>query len=270
MNASAGYHRVIPCLDVKNGRVVKGVRFVQLRDAGDPLEIARRYDEQGADELTFLDITATTEGRELILPVIQAVAAAISIPLTVGGGVRSLDDVGRLLDAGAARVSIGSAAIARPELMHEAAQKYGSARLVAAVDASQRKAADLTARGPGWDVLSHGGGKNTGRDVVVWAQTLAAQGAGEILLTSLDKDGTRSGFDLELTRTVSQAIDIPVTASGGAGTAEQMADGVSLGGADAVLAASIFHFGEVRIAEVKQCLQRRGLPVKMSRLSQGF
>lgn len=255
--------RVIPCLDVTHGRVVKGVKFVELRDAGDPVEIAQRYDEQGADELTLLDITATTEGSDLMVPVIRAVAARLSIPLTVGGGVHTLDDIARILDAGASKVGFNSAAVANPQFVAEAAARYGSERLVLAVDAGARQGAELEARGPGWDVYSHGGQRNTGLDAVEWVRQVAALGAGEILLTSVDRDGTQDGFDLALTRAVSDAVALPVIASGGAGTLEHLADGIEKGGADAVLAASVFHFGTLRIAEVKQYLASRGIPVRL-------
>lgn len=254
--------RIIPCLDVTGGRVVKGVNFVQLRDAGDPVEIAARYDEQGADELTFLDITATTEGRGLILPVIQAVARQIRIPLTVGGGVRTVEDAGRLLDAGASKVGINSAAIAHPERVGQLADQYGSQAVVVAIDASARSGDALQARGPGWDVLTHGGQKNTGLDAVDWAREMAAAGAGELLLTSLDRDGTRDGFDLDLTRAVCEAVDIPVTASGGVGSLEHFLQGVQAG-AQAVLAASVFHYGQLSVPQVKQYLAEHGVSVRL-------
>ena len=262
--------RIIPCLDVTGGRVVKGVNFTQLRDAGDPVEIAARYNEQGADELTFLDITATSDGRGLLLPIIEAVASQVFIPLTVGGGVRSVDDVRRLLNAGADKTSFNSAAIANPQVIEDASAKYGAQCIVVAIDAKRRSALDeqrLAANGlpvgPGWDVYSHGGRKNTGLDAVLWAREMAARGAGEILLTSMDRDGTRSGFDLALTRAVSDAIDVPVIASGGVGTLEHLADGIQLGGADAVLAASIFHYGEFTVLQAKQTMAARGIPVRI-------
>jgi imidazole glycerol-phosphate synthase subunit HisF len=250
--------RIIPCLDVTGGRVVKGVNFVALRDAGDPVEIAARYNEQGADELTFLDITATSDGRGLLLPIIEAVASQVFIPLTVGGGVRSLDDVRRLLNAGADKVSFNSAAVARPELIAEASSKYGAQCIVVAIDAKQR----ANATSPAWDVYTHGGRNNTGLDVIEWAKRMAALGAGEILLTSMDRDGTRNGFDLALTRAVSDAVSVPVIASGGVGTLAHLSDGVRLGRADAVLAASIFHDGQFTIAQAKQQLARDGIAVR--------
>ena len=255
--------RIIPCLDVTGGRVVKGVTFVELRDAGDPVEIAARYNDQGADELTFLDITATSDGRDLILHIIEAVASQVFIPLTVGGGVRVVEDVRRLLNAGADKVSFNSAAIANPQVIEDASAKYGAQCIVVAIDAKRRNAEDAVTRGPGWDVYSHGGRKNTGLDAVAWATEMARRGAGEILLTSMDRDGTKSGFDLALTRAVSDAISVPVIASGGVGTLEHLADGVQQGGADAVLAASIFHYGEFTVAEAKACMAARGIPVRV-------
>ena len=255
--------RIIPCLDVTGGRVVKGVNFVELRDAGDPVEIAARYNAQGADELTFLDITATSDGRDLILHIIEAVASQVFIPLTVGGGVRTVDDVRRLLNAGADKTSFNSAAIANPEVINAVSAKYGAQCIVVAIDAKRRSAEDIAARGEGWDVYSHGGRKNTGLDVLQWARRMADYGAGEILLTSMDKDGTRSGFDLELTRAVSDAIPVPVIASGGVGNLDHLADGVQQGGADAVLAASIFHYGEYTVGQAKQRMAERGIPVRM-------
>jgi cyclase len=255
--------RVIPCLDVTGGRVVKGVNFVELRDAGDPVEIAARYNEQGADELTFLDITATSDGRDLILPIIEAVASQVFIPLTVGGGVRSVADVRRLLNAGADKVSFNSAAVARPEVIAEASERYGAQCIVVAIDAKRRHGDDLAARGPGWDVYTHGGRRNTGLDAVQWAERMAALGAGEILLTSMDRDGTKVGFDLELTRAVSDAVPVPVIASGGVGALEHLSEGIRLGGADAVLAASIFHYGEFTVGQAKALLARDGVPVRL-------
>ncbi|PTT76033.1 imidazole glycerol phosphate synthase subunit HisF [Pelomonas sp. HMWF004] len=254
--------RIIPCLDVTAGRVVKGVNFVGLRDAGDPVDIAARYNEQGADELTFLDITATSDGRDLILHIIEAVASKVFIPLTVGGGVRAVADVRRLLNAGADKVSFNSAAVADPELIRAASDRYGAQCIVVAIDAKRRQGDDLTARGPGWDVYTHGGRKNVGLDAVQWARQMADFGAGEILLTSMDRDGTKSGFDLELTRAVSDAVPVPVIASGGVGSLDDLADGITQGGADAVLAASIFHFGEHTVAEAKALMAARGIPVR--------
>ncbi|MEZ0306664.1 MAG: imidazole glycerol phosphate synthase subunit HisF [Ramlibacter sp.] len=248
--------RIIPCLDVTGGRVVKGVNFVELRDAGDPVEIAARYNEQGADELTFLDITATSDGRDLILPIIEAVASQVFIPLTVGGGVRTVDDVRRLLNAGADKVSFNSAAVADPDVIRAASERYGAQCIVVAIDAKRR------ADGAGWEVYTHGGRKNTGLDAVDWARRMAAQGAGEILLTSMDRDGTQSGFDLALTRAVSNAVPVPVIASGGVGSLDHLADGVTEGGADAVLAASIFHYGCYTVAQAKARMAERGIPVR--------
>jgi len=258
--------RIIPCLDVTGGRVVKGVNFVELRDAGDPVEIAARYNEQGADELTFLDITATSDARDVILHIIEAVASQVFIPLTVGGGVRTVDDVRRLLNAGADKVSFNSAAIARPQVIEDASHKYGAQCIVVAIDAKRRSGDALQLRGPGWDVFSHGGRQNTGLDAVAWATEMARRGAGEILLTSMDRDGTKSGFDLELTRAVADAVPVPVIASGGVGTLDHLADGVSIGGADAVLAASIFHYGEFTVGEAKARMAARGIPVRLESL----
>ncbi len=255
--------RIIPCLDVTGGRVVKGVNFVSLRDAGDPVEIAARYNDQGADELTFLDITATSDGRDLILHIIEAVASQVFIPLTVGGGVRSVEDVRRLLNAGADKVSFNSAAVANPQLIGDASQRYGAQCIVVAIDAKRRAGDDLAARGEGWDVYTHGGRKNTGLDAVVWAQQMAEHGAGEILLTSMDRDGTKSGFDLSLTRAVSDAVSVPVIASGGVGTLEHLSEGIRIGGADAVLAASIFHYGEFTVGQAKSLMARDGIPVRL-------
>ncbi|CAN5361654.1 imidazole glycerol phosphate synthase subunit HisF [soil metagenome] len=255
--------RIIPCLDVTGGRVVKGVNFLELRDAGDPVEIAARYNAQGADELTFLDITATSDGRDLILPIIEAVASQVFIPLTVGGGVRTVADVRRLLNAGADKTSFNSAAIANPQVIEEASHKYGAQCIVVAIDAKRRSAEDAAQRGPGWDVYSHGGRKNTGLDAVQWAVEMVRRGAGEILLTSMDRDGTKSGFDIALTRAVSDAVSVPVIASGGVGSLDHLADGVQVGGADAVLAASIFHYGEFTVGEAKACMAARGIPVRL-------
>ena len=255
--------RIIPCLDVTGGRVVKGVNFVSLRDAGDPVEIAARYNEQGADELTFLDITASSDGRDMIFPVIEAVAAKVFIPLTVGGGVRTVADVRRLLNAGADKTSFNSAAIANPDVIFEASQKYGSQCIVVAIDA-KRRATTHPDEVPAWDVYSHGGRVNTGLDAVQWAKKMAALGAGELLLTSMDRDGTKSGFDLALTRAVSDAVQVPVIASGGVGTLQHLVDGVIQGGADAVLAASIFHFGEFTVAQAKQKMKDSAIPVRIT------
>ena len=262
--------RIIPCLDVTGGRVVKGVNFVELRDAGDPVEIAARYNEQGADELTFLDITATSDGRDVILHIIEAVASQVFIPLTVGGGVRTVDDVRRLLNAGADKTSFNSAAIANPQVIRDASAKYGAQCIVVAIDAKrrtpedeQRIGANGLALGPGWDVYSHGGRKNVGLDAVAWATQMADYGAGEILLTSMDRDGTKSGFDLQLTRAVSDAVSVPVIASGGVGNLDHLADGVSIGGADAVLAASIFHYGEFTVQQAKARMRERGIPLRL-------
>jgi imidazole glycerol-phosphate synthase subunit HisF len=255
--------RIIPCLDVTAGRVVKGVNFLELRDAGDPVEVAARYNEQGADELTFLDITATSDDRGLILHMIEAVAAQVFIPLTVGGGVRTVEDVRRLLNAGADKTSFNSAAIANPEVISAAADKYGSQCIVVAIDAKRRSGDDAAQRGEGWDVYSHGGRRNTGLDAVQWAGEMARRGAGEILLTSMDRDGTKAGFDLELTRTISDSVGVPVIASGGVGNLDHLADGIQLGHADAVLAASIFHYGEYTVAQAKARMAQRGIPVRL-------
>jgi cyclase len=255
--------RIIPCLDVTGGRVVKGVNFLELRDAGDPVEIAARYNQQGADELTFLDITATSDDRDLLLHIIEAVAAEVFIPLTVGGGVRTVDDVRRLLNAGADKTSFNSAAIANPDVIRAASDKYGAQCIVVAIDAKQRSQEEASARGPGWDVYSHGGRRNTGLDAVAWAVEMTLRGAGEILLTSMDRDGTRGGFDLALTRAVSDAVSVPVIASGGVGSLDHLADGIQLGGADAVLAASIFHYGHHTVAEAKSHMAGRGIPVRL-------
>jgi imidazole glycerol-phosphate synthase subunit HisF len=261
--------RIIPCLDVTGGRVVKGVNFLELRDAGDPVEIAARYNDQGADELTFLDITATSDGRDLILHIIEAVASQVFIPLTVGGGVRTVEDVRRLLNAGADKTSFNSAAIANPQVIADASARYGAQCIVVAIDAKRRSADDEKrqvegrAIGPGWDVFSHGGRKNTGLDAVVWASDMARRGAGEILLTSMDRDGTKSGFDLDLTRAVSDAVSVPVIASGGVGSLDHLADGIQHGHADAVLAASIFHYGEFTVLQAKQHMAGRGIAVRI-------
>jgi cyclase len=246
--------RVIPCLDVTAGRVVKGVNFVGLRDAGDPVEIASRYDEQGADEVCFLDITASSDERDIILHIIEAVAERVFIPLTVGGGVRKVEDVRRLLNAGADKVSINTAAVQNPGLVSAASSIVGAQCIVVAIDAKKRDG--------GWEVFTHGGRKPTGLDVVDWARRMEAAGAGEILLTSMDRDGTRDGFDLGLTRAVSEAVGIPVIASGGVGNLEHLAEGVAQGKADAVLAASIFHFGEYTVRQAKEHLRSRGIEVR--------
>jgi cyclase len=257
--------RIIPCLDVTGGRVVKGVNFVELRDAGDPVEIAARYNDQGADELTFLDITATSDGRDLILHIIEAVASQVFIPLTVGGGVRTVADVRRLLNAGADKVSFNSAAVADPQVIRDASDKYGAQCIVVAIDAKRRTHAEGRALDghAGWDVYTHGGRKNTGLDAVQWAVKMAEMGAGEILLTSMDRDGTKIGFDLELTRAVSDAVPVPVIASGGVGALQHLSEGIRLGGADAVLAASIFHYGEFTVAQAKALMAHDGIPVRL-------
>ena len=250
--------RIIPCLDVKAGRVVKGTNFVDLRDAGDPVEVAALYDEQGADELTFLDITASHEERDIIIDVVRATAEKAFMPLTVGGGVRALEDVRRLLLAGADKVSINTAAVARPDLVEEAARRFGSQCIVVAIDAKARGAT----AGEGWEVFTHGGRKPTGIDAVEWARRVQALGAGEILLTSMDRDGTKDGYDIPLTRAVSEAVEIPVIASGGAGNAEHLYQALSEGKADAALAASIFHYRETTVGAVKSLLSARGVPVR--------
>ena len=247
--------RVIPCLDVTAGRVVKGVNFVQLRDAGDPVEIAARYDAEGADELTFLDITASSDDRDILLHVIEAVAAQVFIPLTVGGGVRKVADVRRLLNAGADKVSINTAAVQNPELVREASSIVGNQCIVVAIDAKKS--------GDGWEVFTHGGRRPTGLDVVAWAKRMVEAGAGEILLTSMDRDGTRDGFDLALTRAVADAVTVPVIASGGVGSRDHLAEGVLEGGADAVLAASVFHFGEFTVRSAKEHMRDRGIEVRL-------
>ena len=252
--------RVIPCLDVTAGRVVKGVNFVALRDAGDPVEIAARYDEQGADELAFLDITASSDERDILLHVIEAVASRVFIPLTVGGGVRKVQDVRRLLNAGADKVSINTAAVQNPDLVGEASSIVGCQCIVVAIDA---KKIDANKDGQRWQVYTHGGRRPAGLDAVDWARRMAAAGAGEILLTSMDRDGTRDGFDLALTRAVCDAVGVPVIASGGVGSVEHLADGVLQGGADAVLAASVFHFGDFTVREAKQHMRLRGIEVRL-------
>jgi cyclase len=248
--------RIIPCLDVKAGRVVKGVNFVSLRDAGDPVEIARRYDEQGADEITFLDITASSDERDIILHIVEACAEQVFIPLTVGGGVRKVEDVRRLLNAGADKVSMNTAAVQNPDLVAESSAKVGSQCIVVAIDAKQTS--------PGkWEVFTHGGRNNTHIDAIEWARKVESLGAGEILLTSMDRDGTKNGFDLVLTRGVSEAVGIPVIASGGVGNLQHLADGVTEGKADAVLAASIFHYGEYTVKQAKEYMRSRGIEVRL-------
>ena len=247
--------RIIPCLDVANGRVVKGIHFVNLRDAGDPVEIARRYDEQGADELTFLDIQASVETRGLLYDMIEAVADQVFIPLTVGGGVSHVDDVRALLNAGADKVSINTAGVKNPALYADAARRYGAQCIVAAIDARQSPAG-------GWEVFTHGGRNPAGLDAVAWARTVAQMGVGEILLTSMDRDGAKTGFDLALTRAVADAVDVPVIASGGVGTLQDLVDGIVIGGADAVLAASIFHYGEFTVAQAKAAMAEAGIEVR--------
>ena len=254
--------RIIPCLDVDAGRVVKGVQFVDIRDAGDPVEIARRYDQEGADELTFLDITASHEQRETMVHVVEQVAGEVFIPLTVGGGIRELSDIRRMLNAGADKVAINTAAVSNPEFVRQAADKFGSQCIVVAIDAKQVDDG-LQSGAPRWEIFTHGGRKPTGIDAIEWARKMVAYGAGEILLTSMDRDGTRNGFDLALTRAVSEAVDVPVIASGGVGNLDHLADGVAQGKADAVLAASIFHFGEYTIAEAKRHMGGRGIEVRL-------
>ena len=269
--------RIIPCLDVNAGRVVKGVNFVSLRDAGDPVEIARRYDAEGADELTFLDITASSDQRDIIVEVIEAVADQVFIPMTVGGGVRKVDDVRRLLLAGADKISINTAAVQTPRLIADASARFGSQCIVVAIDARRRVDSPPNARRPvdgqlhpkpesegsAWEVYTHGGRTPTGLDAIAWAREVVRLGAGEILLTSMDRDGTRSGFDLELTRAVADAVSVPVIASGGVGTLQHLADGVLTGGADAVLAASIFHFGEFTVLQAKQHMAQCGISMRL-------
>ena len=250
--------RIIPCLDVTAGRVVKGVNFVELRDAGDPVEIARRYDEQGADELTFLDITASSDHRGLLLGIIEQVASQVFIPLTVGGGVREVGDVRRLLNAGADKISINTSAVQNPQLVEEAAGRYGSQCIVVAVDAKR-----VPGPIPRWEVFTHGGRQSTGLDAVEWGRRMQAAGAGEILLTSMDRDGTKAGFDLEITRAFSDALEIPVIASGGVGNLQHLVDGVILGRADAVLAASVFHYGELTVQQAKRFMAQHNIEVRL-------
>ncbi len=252
--------RIIPCLDVDGGRVVKGVKFVDIRDAGDPVEIARRYDQEGADEITFLDITASHHDRDTTVHMVEAVAEQVFIPLTVGGGIRTVENIRTLLCAGADKVGINTAAVTNPEFVREASDTVGNQCIVVAIDAKQVGALDEP---PRWDIFTHGGRKDTGIDALEWAQKMEAYGAGEILLTSMDRDGTREGFDLELTRAMSDAVGIPVIASGGVGNLQHLVDGVTEGGADAVLAASIFHFQEYTIGEAKQYMQQNGIEVRL-------
>jgi len=252
--------RIIPCLDVDHGRVVKGVKFVEIRDAGDPVEVARRYDAEGADEVTFLDITASSDDRETMVHVVEEVASEVFIPLTVGGGIRTSEDVRRMLNAGADKVAINTAAVFRPEFVREATERFGSQCIVVAIDAKQVSEPGEPKR---WEIFTHGGRKPTGLDAVDWARRMAAYGAGELLLTSMDRDGTKAGFDLDLTRAVCDAVPIPVIASGGVGTLQHLVEGVVEGGADAVLAASIFHFAEYSIAEAKRYMAERGVEVRL-------
>ncbi|NBO10261.1 MAG: imidazole glycerol phosphate synthase subunit HisF [Methylophilaceae bacterium] len=253
--------RIIPCLDVTDGRVVKGVNFLELRDAGDPVEIARRYDEQGADELTFLDITASSDNRGLILHIIEEVASQVFIPLTVGGGVREVEDVRRLLNAGADKVSINTSAVLNPQLVADASGRFGSQCIVVAIDA---KEVGVDASGkPRWEVFTHGGRKPTGMDAVEWARKMVSLGAGELLVTSMDRDGTKIGFNLGLNKAISDAVDVPIIASGGVGNLQHLVDGVKLGGADAVLAASIFHYGEFTVRQAKEYMRDHGIEVRL-------
>ncbi|WP_367025354.1 imidazole glycerol phosphate synthase subunit HisF [Methylococcus sp. ANG] len=258
--------RIIPCLDVDNGRVVKGVRFVDIRDAGDPVEIARRYDREGADELAFLDITASSDNRETMVHVVEQVAGEVFIPLTVGGGIRTLDDIRRMLNAGADKVSINTAAVFNPEFVRDAAERFGSQCIVVAIDAKQVSPHPALSQGERvsqrWEIFTHGGRKPTGLDAVQWARRMVELGAGEILLTSMDRDGTRAGFDLGLTRAISDAVSVPVIASGGVGNLQHLADGILQGRADAVLAASIFHFAEYSVGQAKDFLAAQGIEVR--------
>lgn len=252
--------RIIPCLDVDNGRVVKGVQFVDIRDAGDPVEVAKRYDEQGADEITFLDITASSDNRETIVHVVESVASQVFIPLTVGGGIRTVEDIRRMLNAGADKVGINTAAVFNPDFVKEAADKYGSQCIVVAIDAKKVSAPGEANR---WEIFTHGGRKPTGLNAIEWARKMVANGAGEILLTSMDRDGTKNGFDLALTRAISEAVNVPVIASGGVGNLQHLVDGVIEGKADAVLAASIFHFGEYTVGDAKLAMQQAGIEVRL-------
>ena len=252
--------RIIPCLDVDAGRVVKGVKFVDIRDAGDPVEVARRYNREGADEITFLDITASSDDRETIVHVVEQVASEVFIPLTVGGGIRTTDDVRRMLNAGADKVAINTAAVFNPEFVKEATSRFGSQCIVVAIDAKRTNGEGEPSK---WEIFTHGGRKPTGLDAIEWAQKMVAYGAGEILLTSMDRDGTKVGFDLELTRAISDAVTVPVIASGGVGNLQHLVDGVLQGGADAVLAASIFHFAEYSIEEAKRFMADQGVEVRL-------
>ncbi len=252
--------RIIPCLDVDQGRVVKGVQFVDIRDAGDPVEVAKRYDDEGADEITFLDITASHEGRDTIVHVVEQVASQVFIPLTVGGGIREVADVRRMLNAGADKVAINTAAVFNPEFVHEASDKFGSQCIVVAVDAKRVSAEGEPLK---WEIFTHGGRKPTGIDAIEWSQKMVEYGAGEILLTSMDRDGTKQGFNLPLNKAVSEAVSVPLIASGGVGNLQHLADGVLQGGADAVLAASIFHFGEYTVGEAKQFMAEQGIEVRL-------
>lgn len=252
--------RIIPCLDVDNGRVVKGVKFVDIRDAGDPVEIAKRYDQQGADEITFLDITASHEERDTTVKMVEQIASQVFIPLTVGGGIRSLEDIRRMLNAGADKVSINTAAVFNPEFVQQASEKFGAQCIVVAIDAKQ---VSNEAENPRWEIFTHGGRKSTGIDAIEWARKMVAYGAGEILLTSMDRDGTKEGFDLPLTRAMSEAVSVPVIASGGVGNLQHLADGVIEGKADAVLAASIFHFGEHTVESAKQYMIAQGIEMRL-------
>lgn len=251
--------RIIPCLDVDNGRVVKGVQFVDIRDAGDPVEVARRYDAEGADEITFLDITASSDARDTIVHVVEAVAETVFIPLTVGGGIRKVEDIRRMLNAGADKVAINTAAVFNPDFVSEASDKVGSQCIVVAIDAKRVSADGEPLR---WEIFTHGGRKETGLDAIEWARNMVHRGAGEILLTSMDRDGTKTGFDNNLTCAISEAVSVPVIASGGVGNLQHLADGVTLGKADAVLAASIFHFGEYTVGEAKAFMAGQGIPVR--------
>ena len=252
--------RIIPCLDVDNGRVVKGVQFVDIRDAGDPVEVSKKYNQQGADEITFLDITATHEARDTTVHTVEAIAAEVFIPLTVGGGIRTLDDIRRMLNAGADKVSINSAAVKNPDFVAEAAARFGSQCIVVAIDA---KKVSMDGETPRWEIFTHGGRKSTGIDAVEWAVRMVNNGAGEILLTSMDRDGTKNGFDLGVTRAIADAVSVPVIASGGVGNLQHLVDGVTRGGADAVLAASIFHFGEYSVPQAKAYMRERGIEVRL-------